>query len=723
MTKVTCRGIPLLGLPVTGGSGGSGEGTYYVSVHQLAVKLWQHFDTPRPSVQKKLEDLGIPLTRCNKNQLHFFRKNGVVEGFRATIISILDAERVCDALQHSREKRGLVKHPLKTKVKEDGGRRKSRREEGWLLKMNARMSSASLELSDLRQVVDKCALIGDTSTPTPSPIVEVQIRGSPTSKGEQLFAGEEIARQSSEYEFSQSSDYGLLKEFSHLSRSLPRHLEALNLFAENSWNMATLRSHQTANRNSTNTGSLHNGKQISRLTRVIKIHRPRPVSLPTSPMKRLRLHPDSAVPVKEADHKQDLIMSPKIMSPKLLSGSDQEEELVATGEAIREEMRGKASARRSSRLFLDSDDDGDVLEEVSAKKQSSDVAVGNGKVMVSGLSQPLHPKRVIKLRHFAHTTSPTAAASVSPGKQLPLGSASLARRSMRQYRKPLLVSISRSLIHDAQTQPLTHTRRPSTRLRDPSSSRTPELEHLLKNREGRPTLTNKCRPKQTLSSFATMKRARVSSPVGSNPKPSKQLKPGSSVNSDNAGSLDSGVDTSRKSEKKGPCAEPVSSQTVPASAAAAGKGCTARAVGGAGPVKPLPLSNGTGAQGVRTREEYPAAVPPANVTSSHHHRGGMGAKNKGGKAVLESETLLPGTIKFEQLFGYYPPKLVVQDGDLCPEHSLSVSGLERSKLSSLSPSHPFWSWTLGQPTNKVSAPSIKTSKRKLKTKTAKNNVP
>ena len=95
-----------------------------------------------------------------------------------------------------------------------------------------------------------------------------------------------------------------------------------------------------------------------------------------------------------------------------------------------------------------------------------------------------------------------------------------------------------------------------------------------------------------------------------------------------------------------------------------------------------------------------------------------GIKQRGPKSGSEahSKPAVPentSTINFDELFNYYPPKLIVQDGDLCPEHSLSVSGIERSKLS---PTHPFWSWTMGQPISKPPAPTVKATRRKLKSK-------
>lgn len=55
------------------------------------------------------------------------------------------------------------------------------------------------------------------------------------------------------------------------------------------------------------------------------------------------------------------------------------------------------------------------------------------------------------------------------------------------------------------------------------------------------------------------------------------------------------------------------------------------------------------------------------------------------------------SINFDQVFGYYPPKLILKDGELQPERSLSIKRLERSAVSGLPDGHPFLSWNLGQP--------------------------
>ena len=68
-----------------------------------------------------------------------------------------------------------------------------------------------------------------------------------------------------------------------------------------------------------------------------------------------------------------------------------------------------------------------------------------------------------------------------------------------------------------------------------------------------------------------------------------------------------------------------------------------------------------------------------------------------------------------------PPRFVVKDGELCPEVSLSLSGLDRAKLNSLPPTHHLWNWSLGQPTKRpTSTPFVKV-RRKLRLKNHQHN--
>lgn len=91
------------------------HGRYFFCVHQVSVELWKLHDTPRVSVQKKIIDLGIRLLNCTREQIVWLRKAGIIQNFRATMISMADTERLYDALEQSRRKRGLQKHALKTR--------------------------------------------------------------------------------------------------------------------------------------------------------------------------------------------------------------------------------------------------------------------------------------------------------------------------------------------------------------------------------------------------------------------------------------------------------------------------------------------------------------------------------------------------------------------------------------------------------------------------------
>ena len=95
------------------------------------MALWKRFDTPRVSVQKKITDLGIHLLQTTKSQVVILRREGIIGNFRATMITLRDAEKLYDALEQSRRKRGLVKHILKepqkraTRAEEHGAKKLS----------------------------------------------------------------------------------------------------------------------------------------------------------------------------------------------------------------------------------------------------------------------------------------------------------------------------------------------------------------------------------------------------------------------------------------------------------------------------------------------------------------------------------------------------------------------------------------------------------------------
>ena len=178
---VTCRGIPLLGITTVAEGCGQVEETTFVPVHQLSIELWRLFSTPRVSVQKKIRDLNIRPCSCTKEQVKLLRKHKIIGGFRATLISLRDAEKLCDALRLSRENRGLERHCLKPSSKA------VRTEEKWLRQFTARKKRDELSIMttditgsfDEKNAqtgheeggkgsvnVDECALIGGDNPPT-----------------------------------------------------------------------------------------------------------------------------------------------------------------------------------------------------------------------------------------------------------------------------------------------------------------------------------------------------------------------------------------------------------------------------------------------------------------------------------------------------------------------------------------------------------------------------
>lgn len=81
-------------------------------------------------------------------------------------------------------------------------------------------------------------------------------------------------------------------------------------------------------------------------------------------------------------------------------------------------------------------------------------------------------------------------------------------------------------------------------------------------------------------------------------------------------------------------------------------------------------------------------------TSTHTSRSGTSQP----KTSSAPPNIIKSTFKFEEMFSFFPPKLVVRNGELVPEQSLSVKHLDKQGIANLPASHPFRSWTLGQPT-------------------------
>ncbi len=104
-----CRGMELLGSIAH-----MSKAPVQFCLHQVSVQLWKMYDTPRVSVQKKIADLHIQLSNGSREQVRFLREASIIEGFKTKMISLRDTERLFDALELSRKKRGIEKHALKT---------------------------------------------------------------------------------------------------------------------------------------------------------------------------------------------------------------------------------------------------------------------------------------------------------------------------------------------------------------------------------------------------------------------------------------------------------------------------------------------------------------------------------------------------------------------------------------------------------------------------------
>ena len=103
-------------------------------------------------------------------------------------------------------------------------------------------------------------------------------------------------------------------------------------------------------------------------------------------------------------------------------------------------------------------------------------------------------------------------------------------------------------------------------------------------------------------------------------------------------------------------------------------------------------------------DQISIASSSTNSTNSTSN-GSRGSRTRSRPACRSSKNHVDATgpratICLEELFSYYPPRLVIKDGDLHPEQSLSAKNLDRH---SVPESHPLLKWTLGQPVKGVTA--------------------
>ena len=363
---VSCRGIPLLKVPAVAG----GKETVAVAVHQLSIHLWKSFDTPRASVQRKIEELRIPLIQCSKAQLKHLREKGVVSGFRATLVSLQDAERVCDALKHSRDKRGLSKHPIKAKL----GRRA---EEKSLIKMKARETNDNGLLTAVKEDVDGCALIGGTTTPTTDAASDSSSDSPPQLIFDLLLVAEEEDRNRLIDLFENEVRTALndcTSVESYLSHA--QTLEALDLSVAGSQRMASLRNHVGRPKKI-------NGKSSSISNLCLSSTRDKPHPL-ISPI-RTAAHPSRTAshPPSTRGSKEGSCITPMngrdyrsgLRSPVLAT----EGEVLVNGGGAEICRRSEQGSKRNGRfLFLSSEEEEEEEEDVVVLKVERNTRFNNG---------------------------------------------------------------------------------------------------------------------------------------------------------------------------------------------------------------------------------------------------------------------------------------------------------------------------------------------------------
>ena len=90
-------------------------------------------------------------------------------------------------------------------------------------------------------------------------------------------------------------------------------------------------------------------------------------------------------------------------------------------------------------------------------------------------------------------------------------------------------------------------------------------------------------------------------------------------------------------------------------------------------------------------------VSVASGSTNSTNSSGQRSSSQVTRRTKASEKEPSPVFRFNELFSFYPPRLVVRDGELVPEHSLSVKNLDKNSVASLPESHPFLSRTLGCP--------------------------
>ena len=123
------------------------------------------------------------------------------------------------------------------------------------------------------------------------------------------------------------------------------------------------------------------------------------------------------------------------------------------------------------------------------------------------------------------------------------------------------------------------------------------------------------------------------------------------------------------------------------------------------------LSNST-----RNYDDDQVSITSSSTNSTNSNQRTSSRLTRKSKSNLDEKecSKSQSLFRFNDLFSFVPPKLVVKEGELVPEHSLSVKKVERNSLSRLPEAHPFLKWSLGRPVTNQSQRTQSRNGRKRK---------
>jgi len=692
-TLLNCRGVSLLKVGESPSADPEQEEDSFVSVHQLSLYLWELFKIPRGSVQKKIRDLGITLYPCSREGVQVLRDQCVISAYKACQLTLREAELVFDAV-----KKSWLRRANSEKRKQENA------EKRWLQKIkNQGLFSAGLDSSDANTAeenrleedaavdgdsVDGCVLYRTSSPPTTS---SVGLRGAAINDGN----------------FSLSSDGklgGVIKsELGNIiggSVGDPFNSEEDGLNHNEKYSMATSKDVASSKNelqkfnNVSSWNGLKKYKKVSSKRQTAEKSQPKCKKRKGSVNGQYQIPPS---PVFYSSEEDSLVLGSSGMELHGCSSSDEDED--------EEEEEGSAYIEKKFETKLK------ILVR-EPKPSPLDGDLGNAQAR-----PPVVNKRIVKLRHFAKNTSPKVKTTISKppcpsaGKHFP-------SVSSKSKCKPLIVSIPMSMLNNNCKKSLLEgnsampAQMPSGMTLVWSASRPEKTKMKFRGKV-----------KETaLSMFASKKRASTHTPPPFESRPEKHPK------------LISNLDSMHHLPQKGTSSPVASGPPSPRSLSSKiyKPRSSSKSSFSSSSNSPQPTTPCSGV-------EFPggdfdtislASLESASVGKMQGHSEGHNGspvalkQQSSSQALQKRQRIQNGPDKgedsfcFRKHFDFIPPRLVVRDGQLCPDVSLSLKGV---KFNDIPRDHPIWTWKVGQPTKKA-LPSLKLRTTRLKTLKSKPPV-